>query len=251
MAESSSSVELPGIRAFGPISAGAKSAAFIALIGLAQILFYVAALDNSPILPGNWAPFIPEMTFYIILLGFAGMLLLFRRDLLAPKDATISDFVLRLSAFSGVTWLIMSVFTLAISGSGASSTVLSDTTKIQYFVLYGVFVAVSEEMLFRQTLPVVLNSWVLGSVVIFAGLHLPVYLIDNGDTFGIGLISSLAQAAIMGTVLWFVYAKPRDGGILGMGLGATIGIHMTYDLVLGGAVVALPLSLAGLGLVPV
>jgi Type II CAAX prenyl endopeptidase Rce1-like len=236
-----------GFRGAGPVGTVSKGFLAIAGILIVMITLYVAVLDNSPILPGNWTPYEPSMLFYIVLV-FAAILVIYTRpSVLTQAGTTGSQFVLRLAAFSGATWLILSLLFL-FSGPGVTPT---GTTRLILIVQYSVYTACAEELFFRTALSSALNLRLWGSTVIFAGMHVPVYFLAAGGVVGISLVSSVIQAAIMGTVLWWVYAKPKEGGILGMGLGATIGIHFTYDAVIAGVVLALPLSLAGLGLVPV
>lgn len=236
------------VAAFGPIGATGKSIGALGIILVIQLSVFAAAIDNSPILPGNWAPLVPVMEFYFVLFFAAILLLGFKRDLLlsAPGE-TISSFILKLSGTSAATWLVMSLAFLA----GGALAPLNDTIRLQDFFIYGVMVAPIEEVFFRRVLPTVLNSWILGSVVLFAAFHVPVYYLEVGGTFGVPLISALILAGIMGFVLWIVYAKREDGGLLGLGLGGSIGVHLTYDLVTIGCVGAIPLALAHLGLVPV
>lgn len=236
-----------GIAAFGPISTTGKSAGLLAFIGLLMLVIWVAVLDNSPVLPGNWSAYLPDMTFYFGTYGFAMILIALRRDLLADTASTIRSFVFRLGAFTGITWLILSLIFFAEGTSAV--TVLTDTERLQTFVFVGFFVAPVEELLFRLVLPRFLNSWIWGSVIIFTLFHIPAYVLETGS-WGVPLIASLAEAAILGFILWLVYAPKKDGGILGQGYPATLGIHFAYDVIILGAVSGIPLAVVHLGLVP-
>jgi hypothetical protein len=241
----SESTATGGIRAFGPISNIGKQVGAIGFIFLVELLVFLAVLINSPILPGNWAPYLYPMLFYLVTLFGATLLFGFRRDLLAT-GGTISEFLFRLGAFGGATWLVMSLVFFLQPGRVA----ISGTALLQNWVFVAIFVAPVEEALFRVTLPKVFGNWILGSIVFFALYHIPAYYIETGG-LGVGLVGALAQVAVLGFILWVVYAPQKDGGLLGMGYGASVGIHMVYDLFVMGAIGGLPLALAHLGLVPV
>jgi Type II CAAX prenyl endopeptidase Rce1-like len=227
-----------GIRAFGPIGATGRSVGALGLILMVQLGIYVAVIDNSTILPGNWASYFAPMTFYLFTFFAALFLLALRRDVLVATSITITSFVLRLSAFSAATWVIMSLAYLATNGVSP----LADTVRLQDFVFVGFFVAPVEELFFRVALPKVLNSWILGSVIGFTLYHIPAYYLQTGG-LNVGLLTSLTFAAVLGIILWLVYAPAKDGGILNMGYGATVGIHLTYDLFILGALGGVPLLL--------
>ncbi len=238
----------------GAIAAGKTLGGRSRLIGimivvtLAQVFFYLIAVDQSPLIPGSLISYEPEMLFYIILMsavvlpvvGFAPAVHNSRESINLATGGSVFRFMANYAITGFLAWTLMS---LVLYGLHASYAQVSGADRLQLLIVESFFVSVAEECCFRMALPLVMN-WVLASCFLFALFHLPV----DALTIGLGNVTQIASAFIQrflaGLVLFVIYRY--------FGLAASCSSHATYDLILtGGLPSGFPIGLVTHGLVPV
>ncbi len=241
------------VPAFGPLtSTRIRTLGVIGLLFLVQLFVFVGMIVNvnqsgdSDLLPstGNWSVWAYPMLFYILMTLGAMILVNYTSDVsVVPKVKDISRFLINYSLWTFVTWGVMTL----IFPHGTGVTPLTGASRIQQLVFTSLFVAPTEELMFRVVLPRVLNSWILGSVVAFVLFHISAYSTEYSGDF----LSAVAGLIILSFVLWAVYAfeirvKTKQGeAVIVGGYGASTGLHDAYDLIVLG--VLRPL-LGGFGL---
>jgi membrane protease YdiL (CAAX protease family) len=257
----SSTTGIPAIRqahvpAFGPLtSPKIRTLGIVGLLFLAQIFVWLSTVVNvntsgdSALLPssGNWSPWGLDMEFYLITMLGTMILVGYTDVSVVPKTKDISRFLISYSIWTFVAWGVLTL----IYPHGTGVTALTGTLRFQQLVFTSLFVAPTEELLFRVVLPKVLNSWILGSVVAFTLFHLSAYSIE----YPAEIISALISVIALGFILWFIYDfqlkyKTKHGTDLLVvgGFGGSTGFHSGYDLVVQGVLGPL---LRGFGLVAI
>jgi hypothetical protein len=231
------------VPAFGPLtSTRIKTLGIIGLLLLAQLFIFLGMVvnvdrsGNSDLLPstGNWSGWEWSMVFYIFMTLGAMILVNYTPDVsVVPKAKDISRFLINYSLWTFITWGLLTL----IFPHGTGVAALTGTFRIQQFVFTSLFVAPTEELMFRVVLPRVLNSWILGSTVAFVIFHLSAYSTEYASD----LLSALTSLIILSVVLWAVYAfqirfKTKSGEevTIAGGYGASTGAHAAYDLVVLG-----------------
>lgn len=227
------------IPAFGTLtSPRVRVLGIIGLLFLLQLFVWLGTVINtnasgdSALLPGtgNWTLWSNVMLFYLVMNLFSMILVNYTGDVaVVPKAKDISMFLVNYSLWTVVGWGILTL----IFPHGTGVTMLLGTGRIQQFTIISLFVAPSEELMFRVVLPRVLNSWFLGSTVAFTIFHLSAYSVEySGSEFIPGLISLV----LMSFVLWGVYAfqlrirlKGGKEAVINSGFGGSVGLHQVYD----------------------
>lgn len=230
---------------------GKTYGAFV-LVGFIELAVYLTAVVDPQLLPGNWTPLVPAMTFYLFSTFFA--LFIVGRDS-QLLGGSLDSFLIRFSIGAALTWGLLTV--VAYAGSGGPAAVpLAGGAKLQTLMFTGFFIAPVEELLFRVAAPRYFG-WLMGSSVLFALYHVPVVILENPHASWHSMVSNIAFLALMGVVLWFAYTLKRPvirfRGVsysLG-GYGFSLGIHFLYDVFVYGAVLGLPLALVHLGIFPI
>jgi hypothetical protein len=225
-----------------------KLIGILIVITLAQVFFYLVAVDQSPLLPSSFASYEPEMLFYIVLMtavvlpvvGFAPAIHTSREAVNLATGGSVFRFMATYAITGFLAWTLMS---LVLTGLHASYAMVSGADRLGLIIVEVFFVSVAEECCFRMALPLVMN-WVLASCFLFAIFHLPV----DALTIGLGNITQIASAFVQrflaGLVLFIIYRYA--------GLGAAASSHAIYDLILtGGIGSGFPIGLVHNGLVPV
>ncbi|HEY1198444.1 MAG TPA: hypothetical protein VGG32_06935 [Thermoplasmata archaeon] len=248
------------VPAFGPVKVpafGPLASPNVKVIGIVAALFATQAFvwlgtvvvtntnGSSPILPGSWSGYSNQMLFYLITMLFSMILIGYTTDLsLVPKYKDVSRFLINYGLWTFVSWLALSL----IYPGGPGVAALTGTDRIQTLVFISLFVAPAEELLFRVVLPRLLNSWILGSVVLFSGYHFAAYLVSYSSESLIVVATGLIEVAILGVVLWFIYSfvfrvKTRSGAVVAInsGYGGSTGFHAAWDLFVSGVLPGLPI----------
>ena len=249
-------VDAADVHAFGEKVRGSAlnpTNGVLAIVLLSQLGVYLTAIENPTLLPGNWTPLVPGMTFYIFS-TFAALYLTNRPGALV--GGTLETFLFRLAVGMALTWGVISVVFL----SSAKPPELLGGTKLLYILYTAVFIAPTEELLFRATIPRLqignrTVGWFWGSVVGFALYHVPVYALTNHGVTAAGFFGNIISVAVLGAVLWGAYTLKWPTVRLGHGskpfplggLGLSVGVHFMWDVFAFGALLALPLALVGLG----
>lgn len=226
------------VPAFGPLtSTRIRTLGVIGLLFTAQWFVWLSTVVNtnssgdSTVFGGNWSVYNDPMLFYLIGMLFAMVLVNYVSDVsVVPKAKDISRFLINYSMWTFVTWGILSL----IFPNGAGAAPLTGMARFQNLVFVSLFVAPTEELLFRVVLPRVLNSWILGSVVAFTLFHLSAYTLSyNGPSLIAGFISLM----LLGVILWLVYSfqirirtKRYGTVVINSGYGGSTGLHAAYDL---------------------
>lgn len=224
-----------------------KLLGIILAVVLTQIFFYLIYIDQSPLIPGSFSSFGPEMLFYLILMTPALFILGFAPSVHTNQtviNVTTGGSVFRFMAtFSIVGFLAWTLMSLALAGLHASYATISGADRLQLLIIEAVFVASCETILFQLSLPIVMPYFV-GASFLFAIFHVPV----DALTIGLGNIGQIASAFIQRMVAGLIlFAVLRYAG-----LGACVSAHFVYDAVLVGAMPGgFPISVTHLGLVPV
>ncbi len=217
----------PGIRALGLPGA----------ILVVQFIFFLLAVNNSPALGGGWGPYLIDELTYIVLFISAIVI----DGVVEPRGGSDRAIRLWLPDEDRVGVIANFCFWFAVIGlvSLVGGIVLLDTLKVSTMALTGqerintlvfvlLFVAPTEEFLFRAVLPRRVG-WVLGSVVLFAVFHFGAYTTLSGGVT-VGTLGNLLFAAILGYFLWLLYDNRTADGRRRMGLGAPVAFHAVYDL---------------------
>ena len=240
---------LQGVRAAEKSLGGrSKLIGVMIVITLAQVFFYLIAVDQSPLLPGSLISFEPEMLFYIILMtavvlpivGFAPAVHNSRESINLATGGSVFRFMATYAIAGFLAWTLMS---LVLAGLHASYAQVSGAERLQLLIVETFFVSVAEESCFRLALPLVMN-WALASMFLFAAFHVPV----DALTIGLGNVSQITSAFVQrmlaGLALFAIYRWA--------GFGPACASHAVYDLVLtGGLPGGFPIGLVHAGLVPV
>jgi len=237
-----SAIRQAHVPAFGPLtSPKIRTLGIIGLLFLVQIFIWLSTVVNvnssgdSALLPstGNWSSYSNFMLFYIVTMLGAMILVGYTEVGVVPKTKDISRFLISYSIWTFIAWGALTL----IYPHGVGITALTGASRFQQFIFTSVFVAPTEELLFRVVLPRVLNSWVLGSVVAFTLYHLSAYSVE----YPANLIPSLITLAVLGAILWFIYdfqlrfkRKHGDDLLIVGGFGGSTGFHSAYDLVVQG-----------------
>ena len=232
-----------------------RTLGIIGLLFLAEVFVFLGTVVNqttsgdSTLLPGtgNWSAWEWDMVFYIFLTLGAMVLVLYidPNDVsVVPKRKDISMFLLNYALWSILGWGALTL----IYPHGIMGVSLTPTERIQQFVFTSLFVAPTEELMFRVVLPRVLNSWILGSVVAFVIFHFSAY----SQEYASGFIPAILSLVILSFVFWFVYDfkltfKTKHGKeiVIAGGYGSSTGLHAVYDLFVFGVIKAL---LGGFGI---
>ena len=225
-------------RAFGARhgDAGKVVAGWLLLAGL-QAWVAVAVINaqsgsGTPILPGNWSPYLWVISWYIGAEGLAVFLLLAEpgqvtwRKLIA--DNRLDRFALRIGTFFGVSWLVMWLIFGVAAGNPWGTSPLAGTERLQELAIIGLFVAPVEELLFRVALPPYIG-WVWSSCVAFALFHVPIEYQTYASVSLAQTVGSVGYLAVFGLILWLAYS--RAGG-----WPTVFGIHAAYDGFVTGAI---------------
>ncbi|MGA7861320.1 MAG: CPBP family glutamic-type intramembrane protease [Thermoplasmata archaeon] len=245
-----------------PFRAGKRTLGAFVFVILIEFVVFADVAGGSTFLPGNWAPFLAPIEFYIAFAFFGLLLLLLLQGIPASLTVPAGRFVFQLAAVSAATWAALTL----IFSLGGTGPILPEVERIQEFILMGFFVAPVEELLFRVVLPIVFRNqnaprnapgaqgWILGSVVLFGLFHIPAYFLEGGSNLSI-LASDVGQAMVLGIVLWFVYSYTLTLRVRGRtykingGYGGSYGFHFTYNCLVLGVIAALPLAAAHLAVV--
>lgn len=219
-----------GIPAFLSGSAGKRHViGLVGVILLLQVFMFLGAEQASWILPGNWTPFVPIFNFFLQT-TFAAIffLILPRKNGTSPlediKEFSFRDFLRNYALVFGLTWI--AVLGIFIVGFHETLKPLADVTRLQQFVYVFIFVAPTEELLFRVALPKHFPWWATSGIG-FAVYHLWAYSLQVpiGDIQA--LLSQMLWAGILGIVFYAIYTK--------YGYGGAMGAHGAYDGVVLGA----------------
>jgi hypothetical protein len=220
------------------------------LVGIAlllQVFVWIGVQSGSPLLPDAetvWQPAAPLMLNYLVLMLLTAALILSLRANGPSTSGRPGQFLLRLSLGAGVTWVAVEALIRidpSFLGLGYVAVNTNASARLEAIVYYVLFVAVTEELLFRATLPQFIKNpdrrWIMATVV-FGLFHIWVYStgLSNGQTW-IDVVVELLTAMIFGYLLWFVYNKKWGG------FGMAVGIHATWDLITIG-------SIGGLSILP-
>ena len=204
-----------------------KRLGLVGILIFFQLFFFLETVVQSPIIPGNWTAYQLPMEFYLILTAVGMFLLGYGTKPLSIQKGGIGEFMLMFSVFGAAAWLLVAV----LDHGGAA---LSGIDRIQLFVFVLIFVAPSEELVFRVALPPYVG-WLIGSGIMFGIFHIFAYSVAGPS--GPILIIQLVEAMILGVLFYFIYQR--------WGYGAAVGVHAGYDLaVLGVLGTGLALGLA-------
>lgn len=225
----------------------------LVFVAFAQVMALLVVVDNSPLIPGlvgSGVNYEPYMVYYLFLLtavafpivGFAPSLVARRRGQRSVNLATggrLTRWALSFGATGFAAWALLGVAGVALS---VVYTPISGAERLGFLVFDSLFVAATEEIVFRMALPLVMNPW-LASCVLFPLAHLPVDATVFGGNVELYAMA-FVQRALAGAVLWVIYSR--------VNLAAAIAAHFIYDAFLGGGLpMGAPLGLARLGLVTV
>ena len=160
--------------------------------------------------PGTGASYLTRMEFYI-LLGFLGFFLMFLYPK-APKRApsTLGVFLLQFSAFSALTWSVLTGIGLLYPA--VSSPPLMGSDRIAAIVFLGLFVGATEELFFRVVLPLYTKYWWIGSCVIFAFFHVIVYSTQATSLSNLGSSFDPRRSLRRAVLLHLRQGRVRRGG---------------------------------------
>lgn len=210
----------------------------VSTIILIQLFFYLESIVASPILPGDWTSFSGDFGFYLLFDVIALFILGTSNRIGKIQGGGFGGFSITYVLFAAGTWLL----TAGLLSYGTAPTIpISQTTQLQDFVFYGIFVGPTEELLFRVALPPhVPGGWVTANIA-FAVFHIFAYT-STGLTLGFELYYQLFFVFLLGVIFYFIYQY--------FGYGAAVGTHTAYDLATVGAIV-LGFSGLHLGIVPV
>jgi membrane protease YdiL (CAAX protease family) len=206
---------------------------------LFQVILYLAVVDYSASLPFDLTPDANGIVFYILLMFVAVLFLLAVSKSDIFQGGTWGRFLTRYAIAGAIGWVLISGVEAAYGGT---SVVVSGAQRLALIAFLGVYVAPTEEILFRMALPAILAqkasprlSWFVSCAILFPIAHTFAYLSTYGSFAGTEVLVAMIEAAIAGVVLWYirVYA----------GLGAAIASHFVYDASILGALGALPLAL--------
>lgn len=215
------------------------------LLLFVQLVFLLFAITNSPIFGGGWSIWTPEFEFYLLLFGVAVIIegvFLPSGTALKPKfQATLPEDLKPGATAHFLFWFgAFLMGGIAIGGLllGAlhiqATTTLSGQYRITEIAYLIIFVAPTEEFLFRVVLPPRAGI-LLGSVVLFALFHLGDYTAQTGG-FTSQTISQLIFAAVLGLILYYIYDFRDSKGERMFGYGGCTAVHAAWDLLFLGAV---------------
>jgi Type II CAAX prenyl endopeptidase Rce1-like len=236
----------PGVRAAKRSLGGrGRLGGAVMLILLAQLFLVLVAVDNSPLIPGSMAGYLPDMYFYLFAMLIAVLFIA-----LSPALHTSKTYVNVLDGFPVTKFTESFVVTGLLAGAlmgvvlfatGTSYTAVTGAARLEGILFVAFFTASTEEVLFRVALPLHFNAIVV-STLGFAFFHLAVDAITNPGLADTSLeIVLFGQRALAGGVLWLIYSRTN--------LACAIAAHWTYDGVLGGLITGwAPLGLTHLGL---
>ncbi|MDE1821561.1 MAG: CPBP family intramembrane metalloprotease [Euryarchaeota archaeon] len=222
---------------------------------LAQVFVLLITVNGSNLIPGDWSGLFDAEVVYLILSIFAlGVFGIGNRTPLISEGDT-GWFVVLFAMFAAATiFVLVELF----AHSGAAPSAVSPTQKIQTALFLGVFVAPTEELLFRVVLPPYVAKSSLGrmagSSILFGVFHLPAYSVVAGKVGPFSIGSAVIEAVFLGMLLYVVYAgidiPSAKIRFRGLGLGASTGIHWGWDLSTLGVVGGFAIVAKSLGLVP-
>jgi hypothetical protein len=195
-------------------------------------LFCASTVGCSPLLPGNWASLEPSFFYDILLDLFAlGMIAALPRVLpgynLRIQPGGFAGFGLTYVLFAIAAWGVTAAL-LVYSGGGLGGSVLNDTTRLQEFVNYGIFVGPSEELFFRVAF-VPYAGWPISAGVVFALFHAFAYSTGPGGLTGVPFLVAMLEAGVLGIAFYFIFDR--------FGWGAAVATHTAYDLTVAGVIV--------------
>ncbi len=217
------------------ISKRAVTAGIMTAMLLADLFFVLLVYANSQLLPGNWSPLLTPMMIYVGI-GTIALLLIVAREKGEPsEDVRVDRFLLLLLASAAGTELLMA----AAFGRIGLPSPLTGVAQLQDIVFVAFFVAPMEESLFRVALPLKWG-WAV-PVVLFPVMHLGAYTASGLVVSDVPLISQIIEVGAIGLGLWFINRF--------VGFGASIGVHMAYDLSVLGAIGGFEVAAAHLQLV--
>ena len=152
-----------------------KRLGLVGILIFFQLFFFLETVVQSPIIPGNWTAYQLPMEFYLILTAVGMFLLGYGTKPLSIQKGGIGEFMLMFSVFGAAAWLLVAV----LDHGGAA---LSGIDRIQLFVFVLIFVAPSEELVFRVALPPYVG-WLIGSGIMFGIFHIFAYSGQNQIKF--------------------------------------------------------------------
>jgi CAAX prenyl protease-like protein len=246
------------VPAFGPLnSAKVRTLGIVGAMFFAMIFVFLGTIvvtesnGDSPIFGGSWGSYTYPMIFYLFGMALAVGLIAYTKDLaLLPKQGDVSRFLINYSLWTIITWGALTL--IYPNGSGALP-IPTGIDRYQTFIFTSLFVAPTEEILFRAVLPRVLNSWVLGSVIAFPIYHIPIEIKNYGSMGPVAVGEALAEIAILGVVLWYIYSyvlkiRLRGGKTIAVssGLGGSVGFHAAYDNFVAAVLRTFPIALASI-----
>ena len=207
------------------------------LILAVQLFFLLLAVDKSPVFGGGWGNYYPYFQVYVIIFLVAVVIEgIFRpighngnRIRVALPDEDRPHAVTNFAFWFGAFFLAsLGIGTALLTYLHVAAAPVQGQVRINLLVFTLVFVAPTEEFLFRSVLPRRIG-WIGGSIGAFAAYHVGAYTAATG-TFNNGTLISLGMAATIGGLLWFVYydftnKRPREGA-----MGRTTALHGAYDL---------------------
>jgi hypothetical protein len=234
----------PSSTPFLPPQNSLRAISLRGLILLAELVFVLFALTNSPILGGGWAPYLDDYFFYIALFAVAivieGSVVAvpdrrrFARPSRRAKFAIPEDerpgWTTKFAFNFGIILFLGTVaVALAFTFLHVATTVVSGQARITGIVYILLFVAPVEEFMFRVVLPERIG-WLLGSVILFALFHLGTYTAMGGG-LTTSVLFNLAEAAVFGFLLFALYDLKNAKGERRVGYGGIVPIHALWDLV--------------------
>lgn len=226
---------------FGPFRKRTLRLTFLGVLIGIQLFFYLATLFSQTFLPGNWTVLSPDFLYYLLLDVLALFLMGgFRYQNKVIQPAGAGGFLITFPLWATITFLLM---TIAFASTVSTVTPLTLTEKIMDLVLYGIFVAPTEELLFRVALPPVLSGyggWVTAQII-FAGFHF-LELTATGQGIVGPVIDQAVEIFGLGLLLYAVFHY--------FGYGAAVGFHFAWDATIAGALGVGVFAGFHLGLVP-
>jgi hypothetical protein len=236
---------------------GLRAISLRGMVLLVMLIFLLLAANNSPAFGGGWAPYIVPFEVYLLIFGVAVTLESIwapigttgRRLRLSLPEEERPDFAVHFAFWFGVVLLaVVAVGGLALYYLGAPTAPLTGQDRITTIVYVLVFVAPTEEYLFRVVLPQRVG-WVWGAVILFGIFHIGAYTATGGG-FDYSTLSQLFLAMALGWFLWLLYdlkiTNKKGQKVRLVGYGGVVAAHGAYDLLLYGAVGGFSLQLLSL-----
>jgi len=217
------------------------------VILLVQFFFYIPSVIGTNLIDANWATYQPGFLLYILLNVIAIVILAVDKSGRDIVEGSIPNFLTGFGGTAIAMWAILTVVAIAFGEHVVATTF--GVARVPVIVYTLVYVAPTEELMFREVLPRVIAplkktkgkrtgdfSWVgvaVSSAFLFPAFHVWTYAQSAGGVGG-ALLAALVTASMAGVILALIYKY--------FGYGSCTAAHGWYDLFVTGAISGLALT---------